>query len=105
MKALFGALYTLAKEKMNDSARMAYLTIGVDFILICLLFLMPEYPWAADEHNPCVFVSSGWLGGRWRQGGRACPVRACTLYNPSAFVPSRTSGYSRCSSTLSSTCR
>jgi hypothetical protein len=52
IKALFGALYTLAKEKMNDSARMAYLTIGVDFLLICCLFLMPEYPWAADAHNP-----------------------------------------------------
>jgi hypothetical protein len=51
-KALFGALYTLAKEKINDSARMAYLTIFVDFILIFCLFLMPEYPWAADEHHP-----------------------------------------------------
>jgi hypothetical protein len=52
MKALFGALYTLAKEKINDSAKMAYLTIFVDFFLICFLFLMPEYPWAADEHHP-----------------------------------------------------
>jgi hypothetical protein len=51
-KALFGALYTLAKEKINDTARMAYLTIMVDFMLICCLFLMPEYPWAADAHHP-----------------------------------------------------
>lgn len=51
-KALFGALYTLAKEKINDTPRMAYLTIFVDFILIVCLFLFPEYPWAADEHNP-----------------------------------------------------
>jgi hypothetical protein len=51
-KALFGALYTLAKEKINDGPRMAYLTIMVDFMLICCLFLMPEYPWAADAHHP-----------------------------------------------------
>lgn len=51
-KALFGALYTLAKEKINDSARMAYLAIGVDFILILGLFMMPEFPWSIDEHSP-----------------------------------------------------
>lgn len=48
LTALFGALYTLAKEKISDSARIAMLTIGIDFILIVLLFLMPEFPWAAD---------------------------------------------------------
>lgn len=51
-KALFGALYTLAKEKINDSARMAYLAIGVDFILILGLFMMPEFPWSIDAHSP-----------------------------------------------------
>ena len=60
-KALFGALYTLAKEKINDTARIAYFSIFVDFILICCLFLMPEYPWAIDVNSPC--VGAPWLRG------------------------------------------
>ena len=48
LTALFGALFTLAKEKINDSAKVAIFSILVDFLLITLLFLMPEYPWAAD---------------------------------------------------------
>lgn len=45
LTALFGALYTLAKEKINDSANVAMLAIWVDFLMIFTLLLMPEYPW------------------------------------------------------------
>lgn len=51
-KALFGALYTLAKEKINDTATIAYIAILVDFFLIFFLFIMPEYPWSAPETHP-----------------------------------------------------
>jgi hypothetical protein len=51
LKALFGALYTLAKEKINDTARIAYVAIAVDFLLIFFLMLLPEYPWALDARH------------------------------------------------------
>jgi len=51
MTALFGVLYTLAKEKINDSARIAILNILIDFILIVLLFITPHYPWAASADS------------------------------------------------------
>lgn len=47
-KALFGALYTLAKEKFSESAQVALLNIVVDFLLILVIFLHLEYPWAVD---------------------------------------------------------
>ncbi|GAX73194.1 hypothetical protein CEUSTIGMA_g647.t1 [Chlamydomonas eustigma] len=53
IKALFGALYTLAKEKFSDSAKVAILNVVVDFALIVVIFLHLEYPWAV---NP----TSGW---------------------------------------------
>lgn len=50
LTALFGALYTLAKEKINDSANVAMLAIWVDFLMIFTLILMPEYPWKVDPN-------------------------------------------------------
>lgn len=50
-KALFGALYTLAKEKFSDSAKVALLNVLVDFILIVVIFLHLEYPWAVDADS------------------------------------------------------
>lgn len=50
LTALFGALYTLAKEKINDSANIAMLAIWVDFLMIFTLILMPEYPWEVDSN-------------------------------------------------------
>lgn len=50
LTALFGALYTLAKEKINDTASIAMLAIWVDFLLIFTLILMPEYPWKVDKY-------------------------------------------------------
>ena len=49
LTALFGALYTLAKEKINDTASIAMLAIWVDFLLIFTLLLMPEYPWKVNS--------------------------------------------------------
>ncbi|WIA28374.1 hypothetical protein OEZ86_010920 [Tetradesmus obliquus] len=49
LTALFGALYTLAKEKINDSANVAMLAIWVDFLMIFTLLLMPEYPWLVQS--------------------------------------------------------
>lgn len=54
LTALFGALYTLAKEKINDSANVAMLAIWVDFLMIFTLILMPEYPWEVDPNLWCV---------------------------------------------------
>jgi hypothetical protein len=51
LTALFGALYTLAKEKINDSANVAMLAIWVDFLMIFTLMLMPEYPWEVDSKS------------------------------------------------------
>ncbi len=48
--ALFGVLYTLAKEKISDSASIAIASILIDFYLILCLFLTPHYPWAVDPH-------------------------------------------------------
>ncbi len=45
-------LFTLAKEKLNDSARMAVATVIVDFLLILAIFINLEYPWAVDPKNP-----------------------------------------------------
>lgn len=50
LTALFGALYTLAKEKINDTAQIAMLAIWVDFLMIFTLLLMPEYPWEVDPN-------------------------------------------------------
>lgn len=44
--ALFGVLYTLAKEKISDSAAVALANIIIDFVLIVLLFITPHYQWA-----------------------------------------------------------
>lgn len=46
--ALFGVLYTLAKEKINDSASVALFSILIDFVLIVLLFITPHYQWAMN---------------------------------------------------------
>jgi hypothetical protein len=54
LTALFGALYTLAKEKINDTASIAMLAIWVDFLFIFTLLLMPEYPWVVDVKSWCV---------------------------------------------------
>ncbi|PNW87648.1 hypothetical protein CHLRE_02g142166v5 [Chlamydomonas reinhardtii] len=50
--ALFGALFTLAKEKISDSWKVAVLTVVVDFLLILAIMLNLEYPWAVDPTNP-----------------------------------------------------
>jgi hypothetical protein len=44
--AVFGVLYTLAKEKIADSKAVALLSVLVDFFLIGGILLLPEYPWA-----------------------------------------------------------
>ena len=120
-KALFGALYTLAKEKISDSAKMAYLTIFIDFILICCLFLMPEYPWAANPHHPCgaAPLRGGGLAPRCRcpacarvracvcvrNGHTACVCAMYTLPTDGQRpIHQPPKGYSSSSSTLSSTC-
>jgi hypothetical protein len=46
--ALFGVLYTLAKEKINDSAGVALFSILIDFVLILFLFITPHYQWAMN---------------------------------------------------------
>eukprot|EP00879_Flechtneria_rotunda_P020397 GHRR01021459.1.p1 GENE.GHRR01021459.1~~GHRR01021459.1.p1 ORF type:complete len:889 (+),score=208.65 GHRR01021459.1:224-2890(+) len=51
--ALFGALYTLAKEKINDTAGVAMFAIWVDFLMIFTLLLMYEYPWKV---NPDIWI-------------------------------------------------
>jgi hypothetical protein len=56
MKALFGALYTLAKEKVTDSPQVAMVNVIVDFILILVIFLHLEYPWAVDPDNTAYSV-------------------------------------------------
>jgi hypothetical protein len=43
--ALFGVLFTLSKEK-NDSKKMAMATILIDFFLLFVLLITPDYPWA-----------------------------------------------------------
>jgi len=46
---LFGVLYTLAKEKINDSKKVAIITLVVDFLLVAVLFFSPlHFPWAVD---------------------------------------------------------
>lgn len=50
---LFGVLYTLAKEKVSDSAKVAMLTIFVDFFLIMAVMLTTEYPWATNTDSWC----------------------------------------------------
>lgn len=60
MKALFGALYTLAKEKVTDSPQVAMVNVIVDFVLILVIFLHLEYPWAVDASNT-VFSVFFWL--------------------------------------------
>ncbi|GIL79405.1 hypothetical protein Vretimale_18290 [Volvox reticuliferus] len=49
--ALFGVLFTLAKEKYSDSWKVAILTVIVDFLLILAIMFNLEYPWAVDPHN------------------------------------------------------
>jgi len=44
--AVFGVLYTLAKEKISDSKAVALASVVVDFLLIGGILLLPEYPWA-----------------------------------------------------------
>jgi hypothetical protein len=44
--AVFGVLYTLAKEKISESRAVALLSLLVDFLLIGGILLLPEYPWA-----------------------------------------------------------
>jgi hypothetical protein len=63
LTALFGALYTLAKEKINDTAQIAMLAIWVDFLMIFTLLLMPEYPWEVDPDL--------WYGFSWHKGQAA----------------------------------
>jgi hypothetical protein len=48
---LFGTLYTLAKEKINDSRNFALATILIDFVMVVLLFIVPEYPWALENDS------------------------------------------------------
>ncbi|KAG2487286.1 hypothetical protein HYH03_014127 [Edaphochlamys debaryana] len=49
--ALFGVLFTLAKEKYSDSWKIAVLTVVVDFLLILAIMLNLEYPWVVDPKN------------------------------------------------------
>lgn len=49
LRGLFGTLYTLAKEKINDNRNFAIATILIDWILVLMLFIVPEYPWALEE--------------------------------------------------------
>lgn len=56
--ALFGTLYTLAKEKYNENVTIALATVFIDFILVTLLFIRPEYPWAIAEDS--IFYQYAW---------------------------------------------
>jgi hypothetical protein len=46
LTALFGVLYTLAKENHSSSSVMALTSIFVDTLLVLVLFMTPEFPWA-----------------------------------------------------------
>ena len=50
--ALYGVLYTLAKEKFSDSWKFAVGTVVVEFFLIVAIFINLEYPWDTDPHSP-----------------------------------------------------
>jgi hypothetical protein len=65
LRGLFGTLYTLAKEKINDNLNFALATIGIDFVMVVLLFIVPEYPWALED-------DSLWVAG----GAAAAPAAA-----------------------------
>jgi hypothetical protein len=41
-------LFTLSKEK-NDSKKMAMAAILVDFFLLFVLLVTPDYPWIIDR--------------------------------------------------------
>lgn len=60
--ALFGSLFTLAKEKVSNSARVAIASILIDFVLIVLLFITPHYPWAVDGNTMCAAAAGEWGG-------------------------------------------
>jgi hypothetical protein len=63
LRGLFGTLYTLAKEKINDNRNFALATIAIDFVMVVLLFIVPEYPWALEE-------DSLWVADEARAGPR-----------------------------------
>jgi hypothetical protein len=49
--ALFGVLYTMAKEKFDSSSRLAVLKIILDFIQFFLLVVRPSYGWDIDQSS------------------------------------------------------
>lgn len=49
MVGLYGVLYTLAKEKFSDSAKIAIANVVIDFTLIVVIFLNQEYPWVVNR--------------------------------------------------------
>lgn len=66
--ALFGTLYTLAKEKYSENVTIALATVLIDFVLVTLLFIRPEYPddsifykyaWYIEFHQPVAAEVSG----------------------------------------------
>lgn len=50
--ALYGVLYTLAKEKFSDSWKFAVGNVVVDFFLILAIMINLEYPWYTDPSTP-----------------------------------------------------
>lgn len=76
MTALFGALYTLAKEKINDTAGVAMLAIWVDFLMIFTLILEPEYPWAVNYKLWCARCRTGQPSKGVRRTRRCLPAAA-----------------------------
>jgi hypothetical protein len=97
LTALFGALYTLAKEKINDSASIAMLAMWIDFLMIFTLLLMPEYPWKVDYNL--------WYGFIAVNCASAHAVATMPVGPADAWaVPLVRAGYSKCSTTFRYTC-
>ncbi|GFR48517.1 hypothetical protein Agub_g10412 [Astrephomene gubernaculifera] len=47
--AVFGVLYTLAKEKLDTSKRFAFARLVLDFLQCFILIVNPAYGWSIDE--------------------------------------------------------
>ncbi|KAG2450719.1 hypothetical protein HYH02_004557 [Chlamydomonas schloesseri] len=48
--AVFGVLYTLAKEKLDTSKRFAFAKLILDFLQCFILIVNPSYGWAIDTN-------------------------------------------------------
>ena len=77
---LFGTLYTLAKEKFSDSAKVAVTTVIIDFILILVIFLNLGYPWVV---NPDLFV---WQVGYYAEIHKPLAAKGYVFYQAIFYV-------------------